>query len=185
MGFNKYLQSGALFILCAVIISCGDPPTQRPGNAFEGSAHWAMQIAQPLINNFAGDAQLYSVQGVQIFSDGRLPANAGSWGMQSWSPSLQKEFQVVVKFDGTTTTHTRDETDPPSANGQPVPSGWVNSTDIFQAVADNTQGNPGVADLAVFNIATYSVPIWGLHFPNASESNHYVNFDGTYIGTEP
>jgi hypothetical protein len=36
-------------------------PTQRPGNSFDGSAHWARDLAQPLINNFAADVQIYHV----------------------------------------------------------------------------------------------------------------------------
>ena len=185
MSFSKYFYKITGLLLLTFLLACKTTPTQRPGNSFDGSVHWALNIAQPLITNFAADAQLCSVQGIQIYPDGRLPGNAGTWGLSSWSPSLQKEFQVVVKWDGTTTTNTRDAATCPSANGQPIPAGWVNSTNIFQAIHNNYSGNLGVADLVVFNIATYSSPVWGTHFQNSSEPNHYVSWDGTYLGTQP
>lgn len=166
--------------------TCTPPaPQQRPGDAFEGSAHWARDIAQPLITGFAADAEIYNIMGVQIYKDGRLPANQGSWGIVAWSPSQQKEFQVNVRHTGTTSTSTRAQTDPPSGNDQPLPEGWVNSTDIFNATVSHRDPGATVATLATFNIATYDGPYWGMNFNAGSEPNHYVNFDGTYLGTTP
>lgn len=166
--------------------TCTPPaPQQRPGNAYDGSAYWARDIAQPLISGFASDAQIYTISGVQVFKDGRLPANQGSWGIVAWSPSQQKEFQVNVRHNGTTSTSTRAQANAPSANNLPLPAGWVNSTDIFNATASHRDPGATVATLAVFNIATYDGPHWGLNFNTGTEPNHYVNFDGTYLGTTP
>ncbi len=166
--------------------TCTPPaPQPRPGNAFEGSAFWARDIAQPLISGFASDAQIYNIAGVQVFKDGRLPSNQGSWGIVAWSPSQQKEFQVNVRHNGTTSTSTREQANAPSANHQPLPAGWVNSTDIFNATASHRDPGATVATLAMFNIATYDGPHWGLNFNAGAEPNHYVNFDGAYLGTTP
>jgi hypothetical protein len=171
----------------AIVLMSGAcaPPHPRPGNAFDGSVHWARDIAQPLISGFAADAQIYSVMGAQVYRDGRLPTNAGSWGIVAWSPSRQVEFQVNVRFDGTTTTSTRTQTTPPGANGQPLPPGWVNSTAVFDATASHRDPSATLATLAMFNITTYSGPHWGLNFNAGTQPNHYVNFDGTYLGVTP
>lgn len=178
-----------ILILLTVILQASicnsPPPQQRPGTAFDGSIHWARDIALPLIQNFAADAQPYSVLGAQVWSDGRLPANAGTWSIVAWSPSLQKEFQVTIKYDGSTTTDTRDQTSPPSSDGLPIPAGWVNSTVVFQAVTNVIGPISGVATLVVFNIATYTSPVWALNFSSSGTPNQYVRWDGTYLGTSP
>jgi hypothetical protein len=182
LHFSGIILTFALFIGG----TCTPPtPQPRPGNAFEGSAHWARDLAQPHITSFASDAQLYSIFGVQIYRDGRLPANAGSWGLVAWSPSQQKELQVNVRYTGTTTTTTRPQTNPPGANDQPIPSGWVNSTTIFNATSSHRDPSATLATLVSFNIATYSGPHWGMNFNAGAEPNHYVNYDGTYLGTTP
>jgi len=180
-----WLSLGCMVTVLAGGTCTPPPPQQRPGNAFEGSAFWARDIAQPLITNFAADAQIYHIMGVQIFRDGRLPANQGSWGLVAWSPSQQKEFQVNVRHDGSTSTSTRAQTSVPGANGQPLPAGWVNSTDIFNATAPHRDPAATLATLAAFNIATYSQPMWGINFNAGAQPTHYVKFDGTYIGTSP
>jgi len=158
---------------------------QRPGNSFDGSAFWARDIAQPLITAFAADAQIFNISGTQVFSDGRLPRNVGVWSINAWSPSRQEEFQVKVKYDGTTSTITRSQTTGPSSNGQPLPSGWVNSTTVFDATASHRDPGATVAAMALFNNVNFSGPHWGLNFNTGTEPNHYVNFDGTYLGTTP
>lgn len=160
-------------------------PTQRPGNSFDGSAHWARNLAQPLINNFAADAQIYHINGVQVYKDGRLPANAGSWGLVAWSASRQEICQVNVRFTGATSTDIRLQNTPPGANGQPIPNGWVNSTDVFNATASHRDPGATLATVAAFNLPTYSGPHWGINFNAGQEPNHYVNSDGTYLGTTP
>ena len=164
--------------------NCNQPaPVTRPGSPYDGSAFWTRDLAQPLIANFAADAQLYNVMGAQVMVDGRLPANLGNWSIVAWSATRQEEFQVIVRNDGTTTTSTRQQATAPGANNQPIPAGWVNSTVIFSATAGHRDPGASMATLAVFNIATYTRAAWGLNF-NAGE-NQYVNWDGTYIGTTP
>jgi hypothetical protein len=174
------------FMLVLALVACNSPtPEQRPGDPFDGSVHWARDIAQPLIDGFAPDAQLYNIMGVQIYSDGRLPVNTGNWSLQAWSPSRQEKIQIVVRYDGSTSTTTSEQTSPPSSNGQPVPAGWVNSTVIFDATAPYRDPHVTVATLVVFNISTYDDPVWGINFSSGSEPNHFVNWDGTYLGTSP
>ncbi len=174
--------SFAFFVLLGS--NCNQPaPVTRPGSPYDGSAFWARDIAQPLITNFANDAQLHNIMGAQVIVDGRLPANLGNWSIVAWSPSRQEEFQVIVRNDGTTSTSTRQQTSAPGANNQPIPAGWVNSTVIFNATTGHRDPGATMATLAVFNIATYTRPAWGLNF-NAGV-NQYVNWDGTYIGTSP
>jgi len=90
-----------------------------------------------------------------------------------------------VRFNGAASTSTRPQTTPPGANGQPLPDGWVNSTVIFNATASQRDLSATVATLASFNLPGYSGPHWGINFNAGQESNHYVNGDGTYIGTTP
>lgn len=187
--FSKtFLRWGLIISIFIFFVggTCTPPaPQPRPGNAFEGSAHWARDLAQPLIANFSADAQLYNIIGVQVFHDGRLPANAGSWGLIAWSPSQQKEFQVNVRHNGTTTTTTRAQTNPPGANSQPLPQGWANSTTIFNAAASHRDPAATLATLVSFNITTYDGPHWGINFNAGTEPNHYVNWEETYLGTTP
>jgi hypothetical protein len=181
-GFSTAILTLVLFLLSGC--TCNPPvPVTRPGNAYDGSAFWARDIAQPLIANFAADAQIYNVMGTQVMVDGRLPANVGNWSIVAWSPSRQEEFQVIVKNDGSTSTSTRAQPSAPGANNQPVPAGWVNSTVVFNATIGHRDAGASQATLAVFNLATYSRAVWGLNL-NAGQ-NQYVNWDGTYIGTTP
>jgi hypothetical protein len=147
---------------------------------------WARDIAQPLITAFSADAALYSILGAQVFEDGRLPANTGNWSFVTWSPSLLKEFQVTVSYDGSTSTTTRDQATPPSPNGQPVPVGWVNSPDIFQATVPHRPATVTHAPLVVFNFTDFpQVPgeaVWGINYNKPP--NQLVKWDGTYIGTQ-
>jgi len=187
MSSNRSLFLAAAVALLTLGGTCNTPPPQqRPGAPFDGSVHWARDIAQPLIQNFAADAQIYNVAGVQVYGDGRLPANVGSWGIVAWSPSRQEEFQVNVRHTGATSTSVRAQTSPPSSDGQPVPAGWVNSTVVFAATAPHRDPSATVATLTVFNIATYDNPVWGINFSSAgAEPNHFVSWDGNYLGTTP
>lgn len=155
-------------------------PLPRTGPLFDGSAFWAWQLAQPRVAAFSSDAALYTVLGARVWHDGRLPSNTGDWSFVTWSPSLLKEFQVTVNYDGTVTTDTRDRPNAPGAAGQPVPAGWVNSTIVFQAADPGRHGGDDAATLVVFNISTAPSPgIWGINYPSG---NLGVRWDGTYLG---
>lgn len=161
--------------------TCNEAPIKRPGAAFEGSAFWARDIAQPAITSFAADAQLYSVLGAIIYNDGRLPSNKGDWSFVAWSASLQKQKQVTVNFDGTITESIRDATSGAPSGKPPLPAGWVNSTTIFGAIAPHV--NFTTATLVTFNFSESSVPgVWAINTPSG---NHYVQANGNYIGTSP
>lgn len=181
----RFLLLATPFLIISMSGNCSEPAQQRPGGDYEGSAHWARDIAQPLFTNFASDAELHTILGVQVWADGRLPSNKGSWGLVSWSASRQEEFQVNVKYNGSTTTATRANASPPSANDQSIPNGWVNSTVIFDATEPHRDSGATLTTLVAFNISTYSGPYWGLNFNAGQEPNHYINWDGTYLGTTP
>lgn len=155
-------------------------PVVRTGLLFDGSAYWAWQLAQPKVAAFGSDAVLYSVLGAQVWHDGRLPSNTGDWSFVTWSRSLRKEFQVTVLFDGTLTTSTRDRPGAPGVAGQPVPSGWVNSPQVFQAAEQGRHSGDDVATVVVFNWSTASSPgLWGISYPSGILA---VRWDGTYVG---
>jgi hypothetical protein len=112
-------------------------------------------FAAPLVQAFASDARLYEVLGVNVFHDGRLPSNTGSWGFVTWSPSRHELLQVNVTFTGATTTEIRSRATAPSANGQPIPSDWANSTVIFQAAEPHRPAGRSTAQTVVFNRSTW------------------------------
>jgi len=167
--------------------SCPTPtPTERPGSDFDGSAHWALALAQPDITSFAGDARPYTVLGSMIYRDGRLSADTGTWSIVAWSPSRQEVLQVNVQHDGSTSTTTRAQASAPSHNGQPIPAGWANSTVIFDAVAPHLASGTNHAVLAVLNTTSYppapTETVWGINF-NVGP-NQLVRVDGTYLGPQ-
>jgi hypothetical protein len=181
------VQTACVMLLALLaLVGCNVDPQQRPGDVFDGSAQWALDIARPLIDGFASDAELYTILGAVVFRDGRLPANTGTWSFVAWSPSRQEEFQVTVKHDGTTTTSTREQDNGPSSDGQPVPDNWVNSPAIFDATAPHRGPDVVTATLVVFNISTHTTPrVWGINYDSGPDPNHYVDINGNYLGTSP
>jgi hypothetical protein len=184
--FVYWIVRLVIVALVGVVLSACEASNPRPGPAFDGSAMWGLGIAQPLIADFAPDAEVYSILGMRIYEDGRLPANAGSWGFVAWSPSRQEQFQVTVNYDGSIKTSTRGRTSPPSPNGQPIPAGWVNSTVIFDAMAPHRTAGVTEATLVVFNFTDFlqarGEATWGINFSGGP--NHLVKWDGTYLGTQ-
>jgi hypothetical protein len=179
---RRWLAPLGIAVLFLSAGSCPDPEG-RPGAANDGSAHWAWAIAEPMVAPFAADAELYEILAVNVFHDGRLPTNTGSWGFVTWSPSRQEVFQVNVNYTGSASTETRTRPDAPGSNGQPVPSGWVNSTVVFQAAEPHRPGGTDTAQLVVFNASTWTTPgQWGINY--AGSTNVIVQWDGTLIGTQ-
>lgn len=176
-----------LFVLIFLIGCQGcKEPKVRLGADFDGSVKWALQKAQPEINNFASDAQIYSILGAMIWKDGRLPANTGTWSFVSWSPSLKKICQVTVSYQGNTSNSIRDGVNPPNTgSGTPLPAGWVNSTVIFSAIPMQ-EITKNYAQLVVFNTTSYpqapNIAVWGINY--AGGKNPLVRWDGYYIGTQ-
>jgi hypothetical protein len=111
------------------------PLVSRLGPEFDGSARWALRIAQPYIDKFAHDAQLYSIVGEYIHKDGRLLANAGSWSFLVWSKDNQKISEVTVNYDGTASNTTRNPVSPTLPVSESIPAQWVNTPRIFRAIA--------------------------------------------------
>ena len=184
MSLTRYRRMGSLALVAGTTIcaSC-PPPALRPGPAFDGSAYWAWQIAEPQTTAFAPDAHLYEVLGAVVYHDGRLPGNTGTWSFVTWSASRQQVFQVTVDHAGVTTTSTRSQATAPGSGGQPVPAGWVNSPVIFQAAEPHRPGSAVTAQLAVFNLGTWATGgQWGINYPGGP--NVIVRWDGTFVGTQ-
>ncbi|MDH4223052.1 MAG: hypothetical protein OEV55_05865 [candidate division Zixibacteria bacterium] len=182
---GRFSRMLLIVLLAGVVLSASCPqPVPRPLPAFEGSAKWALNIAQPLIASFASDAQLYNILGAVIYKDGRLPSNTGDWSFVVWSASQQKQFQVTVKFDGTASTSTRSVTTPPSPSRQPIPNGWINSTEIFAALAPHLVSGVTHAQLVTLNLVNYpqapNQAVWGISFNQGP--NQLIMWDGTYLG---
>lgn len=175
----------ALLLLLSPLLflygTCNEAPVKRPGAAYEGSAFWARDLAQPRITSFAADAQIYSVLGAVIYNDGRLPSNKGTWSFVAWSAAMQKQIQVTVRYDGHISESIRDATSGAPSGKPPLPAGWVNSTTIFNAIAPHVSFT--TSTLATFNFSESTVPgVWGINTPSG---NHYVQANGTYLGTSP
>lgn len=180
----------AILLIAAVAIlmlvqGCEDPKV-RPGASFDGSVHWALQIAQPEITTFEADAQIYQVLAATVWKDGRLPENTGNWSFVSWSPGLKKICQITVSYDGGTRKSIRESVDPPnSGSGGVIPAGWVNSTTAFAAIPSQEIAK-SFAQLVVFNFTSYpqepNTALWAINF--AGGNNPLVRWDGHYVGTQ-
>ena len=184
---NVYTWMLAVILIGMMLSSASCPrPTPRTGSSFNGSAKWALNIAQPLINGFAPDAQVYSILGANIYKDGRLPPDTGDWSFVAWSPSRNQEFQVTVLYNGSTNSSTRSRTSAPGVTGLPIPAGWVNSTVIFNATAPHRNSGAQYANLVVFNFTNFPTApgqaVWGINF-NVGP-NLLVRWDGTYLGPQ-
>lgn len=178
----------ASLLVAPLVLGCpGTPtPSPRPGPAFDGSARWALALAQADLDELAPDAELYTVLGALVYEDGRLPPDTGTWSFVGWSPSQQEELQVTVRYDGTISKTMRSTTSPPSHNGLPVPVGWANSTVVFAAVAPHLPSDATHAQLVVFNMASYppapDEAVWGISYDRGG--NHLVSADGSYLGPQ-
>jgi hypothetical protein len=187
-NLKSVLKTGGILValtLLAFCLGCEEPEV-RPGAQFDGSIYWALQIAQPKINTWASDAQIYSILGAAIWKDGRLPANTGTWSFVCWSVSLKKIYQITIDNNGDPSTSIREQLTPPStASGTPLPAGWVNSTVIF-AVIPAAEITKNYATLVAFNSASYSQApneaVWGINY--AGGRNPLVRWNGEYIGTQ-
>ena len=162
------------------------PPEQRPGSSYDGSVHWALDAAQPVIHSFASDAEIYQVLGAVVWNDGRLPANSGSWSFVSWSPSRREICQVTVNWLGNARERVRESVDPPrTGSGGPIPSAWVNSTAVFSGIPSN-EVTASFAQLVVFNLNNHdeapNAAVWGINF--AGGNNPLVRWDGVYVGNQ-
>ncbi len=174
-------------ILCIVIalVACNNATdhTRRSGSGSDGSAHWALNIAQPLISSFSQDAQLYVVTGAVVQTDGRLFADAGSWSFMTWSATLQKTHTVTVNHDASTTTKTKDAPTAPG-RGQPIPTGWMNSQAIFQVAKPHVNAAPRQVTMTLLNWDDYpeapGQAVWGLVYSSPG-GTHKVTWDGTYL----
>jgi len=192
--YNPNARRGRLIALTLVAAASagGNCPAavHRGGAAYDGSARWAWDKAQPVAAQNAADAELRQILATLVQTDGRLPANEGSWSFVCWSPSQQKTIQVTIAADGSPSTSIRAEAAPGPGIQRPLPAAWANSTDVFQAIvnAGVSLANATGAQLAVLNVASYSgVPnqaAWAINFQGSNPPNQVVRWDGTYVGPQ-
>lgn len=165
------------------IIPPTPPPAPLPRDAalgdFSGSARWAYELAEPhFAELLPDDAVLYWILGTSVGLDGRLAANRGHWTFEFWSESLARQKSVTVGHDGEVDKSVGSSDSDPTDIRPPIPAGWLNSTEIYEAVC------PGCASVQ-FGWAWLNYPypdpsgqpIWMLFNVN----NQLVRWDGVPI----
>lgn len=183
----KWWFFAAMFLLLsgANAQTCCNPPVTgipRTGGGTDGSAQWALAIAQPKLQGCAPDIELRMVIGVRVASNGRLFTNVGSWGIVGYSPSLQQDCQVNVSFDGTSTVQTRANAAPGPGVVKPLPPTFADSTVIFAAAV--ARGGAGAeSTLTMLNHVEYTghpgKSAWAVNFSNA---NYWFDASGNFLG---
>src|SRR5215510_13059639 len=93
----------------------------RPGDEHDGSARWAMELAQPSMARWSADAEVREMLGASVGLDGRLAANGGAWSVVAYSPSRGETLQALVQYDSKVSTTTRAEAAPGPGVVQPQP----------------------------------------------------------------
>jgi len=197
-SFKGYVYWSAcllLYFLCATIsfLSCnGHEAEQRPGSSWDGSAKWAAQLADPAIREIAADAKLYTILGLRIYKDGRLPKNLGDWSITAWSESQEKEISVSIDHEGNLATRIKNSTSPP-VNRDPLPDDWItnnswcNSTDAFEAIPSFPSDLNEASEVSFNHLycpeeedfrlqAQWQVLLDDLLY------SHFILYDGDYIG---
>lgn len=170
-----------LAAIAALVLLAGCPlpsPVSRPPGS-DGTSRWAWTIAQPVIQGIASDAQLRSIMGMNVFTDGRLPANIGAWSFITWSPSQNRKVQVTVNATGATSTAFSDA----EPQGPTINPAWADSPQVLGATTGHRDPSASLVNLMVLG---YGQPgagaqaAWGINF-NAG-SNQIVSWNGTYVG---
>jgi hypothetical protein len=167
-----------LFVAFSGLSGCQcDKGQVRPGPVFDGSARWAVDLAQPRITAFAPDAELRSILGARVAADGRLFANVGSWSVIAFSQSRQEKIQVTVSATGALTESVSAAT---GAGIQvPLPPGWINSPEMFNLARQHVPAF-NEATLVTFNFTDFGGDLagkatWAINTPGG---NVLVSFDG-------
>jgi hypothetical protein len=172
-----------IFILCIialVVVACEKCPEPLPRDPalgdYSGSARWAYELAEPhFAELLPDDAVLYEIHSLYVGRDGRLAANCGSWQFNLWSESLERSRDFWVKHDGEV-SRVSWGADPPDT-WPPIPDGWLNSTEIYEAVCPGCLSSP--FGLAWLNVAVPrdGQPVWWL----ANLNNQIVRWDGVPV----
>jgi hypothetical protein len=168
-----------LFVVSAIFWGAACPPGQvRPGPTRDGSARWAVDLAQPRITAFAPDAQVRTIVGARIASDGRVFANVGSWSVAAYSESRHEKLEVIVSANGALSESVSAATD--VGVQVPLPASWINSTDVFARVRALVPAFEEAA-LVTFNLTDFGAELahkatWAVNTPGG---NVLVLFDGS------
>lgn len=176
-----------IFILCIIAlfeVACDGPSEPLPRDAalgdYSGSARWAYDLAEPhFAELLPRDAVLYRINGNSVGLDGRLAANRGSWEFRFWSESLERSRGVSVKHDGEVNRSVFSSDIDPTDTRPPIPDGWLNSTEIYEAVCPGC-GSRGFG-IATLNSADPDYgdgqPLWML----LNLDNQLVRWDGVPV----
>lgn len=169
-----------LIAVAGLVLLAGCPlpaPVSRPPGS-DGTARWAWGIAQPVIQAQASDAQLRGIHGMNVFTDGRLPANIGAWSFITWSPSQNRKVQVTVNASGGTSTALGDSE--PEAGHPPINAAWADSPQVLGATVGHRDASASLVNLMVLGYG-HDGPnaAWGINF-NAG-SNQIVSWNGTWL----
>lgn len=168
-----------LFVVSAILWGWSCPPGQvRPGPPYDGSARWAVDLARPRLAAFAADAQLRTIAGARIGSDGRVFANVGSWAVAAFSESRREKIEVTVSATGAVSESVG--AGPAAGVEVPVPAGWINSTDVFARVRGLVPPFDE-APLVTFNLTDFGAELagkatWAVNTPGG---NVLVLHDGS------
>ena len=184
-----------MMMFCCIILGSCDyikvipPPTPalRPDGSTNGSARWAFDIAREKIEaeGYDADNELYLINGVTVWNDGRLPANRGSWEFKLWSESRQLKLEIKVNHAGEISIQKENEPDSPTSRPS-LPSNWADSTSIFQAAP---VFYTNVVDAAITHWDAWPVAqgeaYWIIGCILSQKCPvHYVQWDGVYLGDE-
>lgn len=177
-------------ILLAAIVcgmgACG-AVTPRGNGGTDGSARWALAIAEPRLTSFAADAELREIIGSGIALDGRLGTDTGAWSLVAYSTARAQTLQVTVDARGNATSAIRDAAPPGPGVVRPLPAGWADSVAVFAAIRPHLSASVKAVGLAALNAADYGGDVagqaaWGVSFDQGP--NHLVRWDGKYVGPQ-
>jgi hypothetical protein len=185
---SRHFAALGIALLASGALGSNCHPTKyesRPAGT-DGTARWALAIAQPVISSFAPDAELREVLGSQIFLDGRLPANGGDWSFAAYSPAMSMTIQVTVDFDGKTTMTTRADAAPGPGIQVPLTASWADSSTVFAATDGHRDAAATIANLVALNVSSYpsaaGQAVWAIDFDTGA--NQLVSATGMYIGPQ-
>jgi hypothetical protein len=137
----------------------------------------------PSIQAFDPMAKVYRISGNQVFSDGRLPSNTGTWSFSVWSPCRVEEWWAMVRSDRTVAFPSQEGTavEPPSQSGNPLPTAWADSTTAFKGLVGHASPNEvGQAEFNGLSYVNFSGSVWRFIAPTGT---HYLSSSGSYLGT--
>jgi len=140
-----------IFIYSIVFLGCAETELRTESNDnFDGSVHSAFQIAKPELDSLTNDEIIYYILGTEVWKNGCLQANKGSWSFICWSSTEHKRHEVIIDYAGNMSKYTINSSNPPAiGSGISWPTTWKNSKEIFQSI-DEKEITADIANIVVF-----------------------------------